>query len=115
MTDAEVFLWSKLRSSQLGFKFRRQQSIGNYIVDFYCPATQLVIELDGAAHGEPRAKIVDRRKELFLQNNGFAVKRYTNEQLFTNSDHVLDEISKYCSRFAITKTTPNLSLERRGT
>jgi len=49
-TPQEDILWSKLKHSQLGFKFRRQHSIGGYIVDFYCPSKKLVIEIDGPAH-----------------------------------------------------------------
>lgn len=52
MTEAEIILWSKLKNNQTGYKFRRQQSIGHYITDFYCPELKLAVELDGGDHYE---------------------------------------------------------------
>jgi very-short-patch-repair endonuclease len=57
-TPQEVLLWSRIRREQLNFKFRRQHSIGGYIVDFYCPMKRLVIEIDGSHHFEKEAEIV---------------------------------------------------------
>lgn len=96
MTKAEVLLWRYLKGSQLGFKFRRQQSIGSYIVDFYCPKTKLVIELDGESHGEKETIINDQRKQGFLIENNFTVRRYTNDQIFSNLERVLNEIKGIC-------------------
>ena len=57
MTDAERFLWSRVRRKQLkGFQFYRQKNIGNYIVDFYCPAAKLIVEIDGGQHYSERKK-----------------------------------------------------------
>ena len=60
-TPQEILLWSKLKHSQVGFKFRRQHSIGGYIVDFYCPAKKLIIELDGKHHLKKENKLDDER------------------------------------------------------
>ncbi len=87
MTKSELLLWIYLKNNQLGFKFRRQQSIGKYVADFYCPAVSLIVEIDGATHGDEEVKINDAKKEDFLSKNGFVVKRYTDEQIFTNLWH----------------------------
>ena len=59
-TKAESKLWSELRNSQIGFKFKRQQSVGPYVVDFYCCEKKLAIELDGSVHDKPANKIRDQ-------------------------------------------------------
>lgn len=76
MTPAEVILWQRLRRKQLsGWKFRRQEPVGNCIADFYCSPARLVIELDGSSH-EGRAEEDARRDEL-LRAEGYAVLRLT--------------------------------------
>ena len=68
MTDAEVFLWRKLRRKQLyGVIFCRQKTVGNYIVDFYCPAAQLVIEIDGGQHYLEEALHRDVERDTYLR------------------------------------------------
>ncbi len=67
LTRAEVILWKRLQGSQLdGKKFRRQASIGPYIVDFYCPESRLIVELDGTQHYEEEAVEYDRRRTEYL-------------------------------------------------
>ena len=79
MTDAEVFLWSKLRRKQLyGVIFSRQKTIGNYIVDFYCPAAQLVIEIDGSQHYLEQAALRDAKRDTYLRGMGLTVLRFSN-------------------------------------
>jgi very-short-patch-repair endonuclease len=90
MTDAERTLWSKLRRKQLnGLIFYRQKNIGNYIVDFYCPAAKLVVELDGGRHysGEGRAK--DEIRDEYLVNLGLNVLRFSDLDVLKNMDGVL--------------------------
>ncbi len=65
--SAEKILWSKLRNRQQRFKFRRQYSIGNYVVDFYCPALKLAIEVDGATHSTKEEIEKDKEREKFLK------------------------------------------------
>lgn len=112
MTKAEVLLWIQLKNGQLGFKFRRQQSIGSYIVDFYCPKVGLIIELDGGIHGEDSVVKNDSRKENFLKDNSFTVKRYTNDQIFFNLEFILEEIRHICENH---NTTPFPLLKEEGT
>ena len=92
-SDAERLLWSSLKGSQLlGYKFRRQQGIGQYVVDFYCPAKKLVIEIDGATHWTEEAIKKDRERQNTIEALGIRVLRFTNEDVYTNKDGVLDAI-----------------------
>lgn len=93
-TNAEKLLWSHLRKKQMVLLFRRQFSIGNYIVDFLCPSLRLIIELDGGYHDEPVQKIKDQIRENKLVEMKYTVIRYKNEQLFNNCDFVLKDIKR---------------------
>lgn len=91
-TDAEAFLWKLLRGKRLGFKFRRQHPVGRFILDFYCPETQLAIELDGGQHAqEPQATRDTCRDEALLQK-GIRVLRFFDNELLTNPEAVLEAI-----------------------
>ncbi len=94
LTPAEATLWKFLKSSQLdGRKFRRQHSVGNYILDFYCPSERLAIELDGEGHFNERAMEYDYERKLFL--NSFAIKviRFENKLVFEELEYVLNKIT----------------------
>jgi len=97
MTPAEEFLWEKLRINNRNIKFRRQHPLGNYIADFYCHQYQLVIELDGSIHQLPEIQIRDQEKQAFLESEGLKVLRFTNQQVFKNSERVLEEIIRHTS------------------
>lgn len=85
MTDAERLLWSKIRRKQLkGKQFYWQKPIGNYIVDFYCPAAKLIIELDGGQHFTDEGKAKDKKRDAYLTNLGFRVKRYSDIEVLKN-------------------------------
>ncbi len=93
-TDAERKLWSYIRAKKLeGFKFRRQQPIGNYIVDFICLEKRLIIELDGGQHAIDREKDIER--DRWLNNEGFHVIRFWNNDVLDNHEGVLLGIMKY--------------------
>ncbi|WP_299312387.1 endonuclease domain-containing protein [uncultured Aquimarina sp.] len=84
-TSAEAFLWKYLQKSQVkGRKFRRQHSIGNYIVDFYCPKEKLIIELDGEIHNKPEVHDNDQKRTEYLESLGFIVIRFENKMVFDN-------------------------------
>ena len=90
-TDAERKLWLRLRSRQMnGFKFRRQQPIGRYIVDFFCPESRLVVELDGGHHADQVQK--DQRRTEFLNKTGYRVLRFWDNEVLTNTESVLQKI-----------------------
>lgn len=93
LTPAEAFLWKQLQNRQLrGRKFRRQHSIENFIVDFYCPQEQLIIELDGEVHTNLTAEEKDRNRDELLVKLGFTVLRFENKMVFDFLPSVLKEI-----------------------
>ncbi|AZQ44325.1 endonuclease domain-containing protein [Nonlabens ponticola] len=97
LTPAEAYLWTFLGSKKLdGLKFRRQHSIKNYIVDFYCAQHNLIIELDGEGHDQPEQLEKDQLRDLYLGKNGFTVLRYENQYVFSELPHVLNDIRKHC-------------------
>jgi very-short-patch-repair endonuclease len=97
MTPAERLLWEKLRGHQMsGFKFRRQHPIGSYIVDFYCPAKHLGIEVDGDSHEEQIE--YDRKRTAILNKFGINVIRFTNQQVHEGVEAVLNEIQKVLNK-----------------
>lgn len=96
LTPAEVTLWRALQGSNLnGRKFRRQQSLGPYIVDFYCAAEKLVIELDGAAHNSERSASLDEARDRFLRSLGLTVVRLENRHVMENPEGVLEYIIQH--------------------
>ena len=93
LTPAEAFLWKQLQKRQLkGRKFRRQHSIENFIVDFYCPQEQLIVELDGEIHKNAVAEENDRKRDQRLEELGFKVLRFENKMVFDFLPSVLKEI-----------------------
>lgn len=94
-TEVERLLWRYLRNSQLeGVKFRRQQVIGAYIVDFVSFEKRIVIELDGGQHAEKH--MYDEQRDACLRANGFVVLRFWNNEVIENSVGVLEVIRRYC-------------------
>ena len=93
MTDAEQLLWSKLRRKQiLGVQFNRQKPVAGFIVDFYCAAANLVIELDGSQHAEPEQHIKDKDRNQKLKALGLEVLRFNNHQVLTELAAVMDVV-----------------------
>jgi very-short-patch-repair endonuclease len=96
MTDAEIALWVKLRRKQLhGLQFYRQKPLGNFIVDFYCPAARLVIEIDGGQHYEEEGRIRDGLRDGYLENLGIRVFRFSNLDVLKNMEGVIAVIIEY--------------------
>ena len=92
-TEAEKKLWRYLRNSSLnGFKFTRQNPVGPYIADFLCFNKKLIVEVDGATHGEPHEIEYDAKRTAFLESCGYRVFRCYNADVFENIDGVLDGI-----------------------
>ncbi|MGH1349696.1 MAG: endonuclease domain-containing protein [Methyloligellaceae bacterium] len=95
-TDAEKALWSRLRGKRLdNFRFRRQQPIDGYIVDFICFEARLVIELDGEYHNDPEAIDYDTTRTEWLNNHNFLVIRFNNHEVFENMEKVLQTIKQH--------------------
>ena len=94
-TSAEAALWDLLKNKQLeGRKFRRQHSIGNFIVDFCCPTEKLIIELDGEVHGDYHQIVKDTKRDEYIQELGFTVLRFENRFVFQDPEYVMEEIKK---------------------
>jgi very-short-patch-repair endonuclease len=95
-TDAEKLLWINLRNRKLrGFKFRRQHPIQNYIADFYCHECKLVVELDGAWHGNPEQAAYDKQRTAELSLYGIKVLRFPNKRVLSDMHRVLQEIASH--------------------
>ena len=106
-SEAERKLWSHLRRKQMALlRFRRQHPIGPYIVDFYCPAAKLIIELDGAQHGEDEAIAYDIARTEWLEARGFRVMRIWNHEFFSDPDEVLERIWRVVTERAVHSPSP---------
>jgi very-short-patch-repair endonuclease len=92
-TLAEVILWKHLKKKQLRErKFRRQHSIGDYIVDFYCPAERIAIELDGDLHFDEEIKKYDEERTKYLSELNIRVLRFENNEILFNLESSLNKI-----------------------
>ncbi|MEJ1970472.1 MAG: endonuclease domain-containing protein [Rhizomicrobium sp.] len=92
-TDAERMLWASLRLLKAqGFHFRRQSRVGSYIADFACKGSRLVVELDGAQHGEADSAAYDRVRTAYLESRGYRVLRFWNDEVFRNREGVVESI-----------------------
>ena len=108
-TDAERLLWASLRDHRLnGASFRRQVPIENYIADFVCHAALLVIELDGGQHFSDQAEQKDAARSAVIEAKGFQVLRFSNHDVMTNRDGILETIAA-----AVAERAPTLTLPRR--
>ena len=95
-TSAEATLWNMLKNSQVrGYKFRRQHSIGKYVVDFYCPTLHLVIELDGEPHADLVNIAWDAERDEFINQHGIAVLRYENRWVFEYPEVIKNDILEF--------------------
>jgi very-short-patch-repair endonuclease len=97
-TKAEKLLWQKLKNSQLGYKFRRQHGIKQYVVDFYCPKLKLIVELDGDVHNFIEQQKHDWIKEKNLEKLGFKIIRYHNNEIIKDIDKVMVNIKAICKK-----------------
>ena len=93
-TVAEKILWSELKNQALGTKFRQQHLIDNYIVDFVCLTKRLIIEVDGDYHFTPEQILSDQERTSILNELGYKVIRFTNEEVIISITKVLEKIRK---------------------
>ena len=90
-TPAEAALWRALKGrGAVGYKFRRQQGIGPYVLDFYCPELRLCVELDGASHDYKYE--YDEQRTAYLRRQGIRVVRFENDQVWKSVDRIVEEI-----------------------
>jgi len=96
LSQAEVLLWSKLKGKGLNnYKFRRQYSVGKFVIDFYCPKSKMAIEIDGDSHFVEGAKERDRERQTIIETFGITFLRFTNREIYENIDGVLDKIVEH--------------------
>lgn len=94
-TKAEEILWWHLRRKSFGIKFKRQHSIGGYILDFYCPQKKLIIELDGEIHNTREAKEYDEVRDKYFRELDYKILRFKNAEVENNFEMVLEKIINY--------------------
>ena len=91
-TEAESILWNYLKNSMMGVRYRPQHIIGNYIADFVCIPLKLIIEIDGLYHSLPEQQVSDEERTRWLEEQGYKVIRFTNEEIYNNLDKVIEKI-----------------------
>lgn len=98
MTLAEILLWSRLRMRQLdGYKFRRQQTIFDYVVDFYCHELKLIIEVDGEVHSLSEQAEKDKNRDKILKLNGYNIFRLSNYEIEADLNASVTKIMSFIS------------------
>ncbi len=103
-TETEVRLWDRLRKKQiLGVRFRRQFSIGNYIVDFYSPKIKLAIEIDGKSHDTETKREYDATREKEIRQLGINMLRFRNHEVLDEIDNVIKKIEAAIRTFPLKK------------
>ncbi len=108
MTEEEIILWDRLRANQLGgFHFRRQQIIDGFLIDFYCHAADLILEIDGKIH--ERQVAYDAERSKILSARGLRIMRIKNEDIHNDLQRVLAQILNACR-----ESSSPPSLEERG-
>ena len=100
-TEAENLLWQALRNDQIGYKFRRQHPFGEYIADFICFETSVVIEVDGGYHHQEGQVEQDMVRDRFFRDKGFSVLRISNEEVLCNFDNTIARIKTYLKNFPL--------------
>jgi very-short-patch-repair endonuclease len=113
MTRAETLLWRYIKAHRIeGLGFRRQAPLGKYIADFVCHAARIIVELDGESHDFQSRRKIDGRRDALFESQGYAVLRFTNDQVLRELEgvvHVIRETA--CARCT---EPPSLSLPRKG-
>jgi very-short-patch-repair endonuclease len=114
MTRAETLLWRYLKANRIdALGFRRQVPIRNYIADFVCFSAKLIIELDGESHDFEERQKSDRSRDTFFESEGLQVLRFTNEQVLSNLEGVVEMI-RQAAASRICGSPPSLALPHKG-
>ena len=93
LTKEELKFWCIVRAKNFyGYKFKRQVLIGDYIVDFLCPEKNLVVEIDGGQHNEGNNVESDRKRTMYLENNGYKIIRFWNNEVWENIEGVCQKL-----------------------
>jgi very-short-patch-repair endonuclease len=95
MPPAEQLIWARLKGKQVeDCKFRRQYSVGAFVIDFYTVELKLAIEIDGDSHFADGAEVADRERQSFIESSGIRFLRFTNQQVYEELDAVIEAISR---------------------
>jgi very-short-patch-repair endonuclease len=114
MTPAETLLWRHIKAHRIdGLGFRRQVPLRNYIVDFACLSAKLVVELDGESHNFEDRQKADQRRDAFFAAQGFQVLRFTNQDVMSNLEGVV-ELIRQTAASRIRGVPPSLPLPHKG-
>jgi|SRR6266403_1392361 very-short-patch-repair endonuclease len=114
MTRAETLLWRYLKANRIdGLGFRRQVPFRNYIADFVCMSAKIIVELDGESHDFEERQKADQSRDVFFASEGFQVLRFTNEQLMSNLEGVVEVIRQTAASRA-SGSPPSPTLPHKG-
>ena len=114
MTRAETLLWRHIKANRIDdLGFRRQVPFQNYVADFVCFAGKVIIELDGESHDFVVRQHADRKRDAFFAEQGFEVLRFTNEQVTSNLEGVVEAIRQAIAR-RLESSPPSLTLPHKG-
>ena len=95
MPPAEQLIWAKLKGKQVkNCKFRRQYSVGAFVIDFYTVEIKLAIEIDGDSHFGDGAEVADRERQSFIESSGIRFLRFTNRQVYEELDGIIETVSQ---------------------
>ncbi|TAE27337.1 MAG: endonuclease domain-containing protein [Cytophagales bacterium] len=112
-TEAEEVLWEQLRERRfIGLKFKRQVSIGNFVVDFYCPSHELVVEIDGSVHDDVAVRENDELRQQALESLGLTVIRITNDEVGSDMEAVLEKLRQFLIKKDADKAHVGLELKQ---
>jgi very-short-patch-repair endonuclease len=113
LTPAEQRLWAVLRGRRAGgLRFRCQHPVGPFVLDFFCPAAKLVIEVDGAIHERQRDQ--DQARTEHLEGYGYCVLRFTNREVMTNLNGVVERIIQAAGEYPLEQRARRSSEQRRA-
>ena len=98
MTLPEILLWNLLRNNPDGVKFRRQHSLGDFILDFYCASAKICIEIDGIAHDMADRPVRDEARDAWLNEQGIEVVRIPASDVLKSPEDVAEAIVRHCQR-----------------
>ena len=112
---SEATLWARLRREQIaGFRFRRQYSVGAFVIDFFCAELKLAVEIDGASHNGEEAQEYDLNRQAWIEQYGIQFLRFTNEQVHHDIESVLQVIDTTTTKIRSTVNAHPASPSEKG-
>ncbi|MGA9364243.1 MAG: endonuclease domain-containing protein [Bacteroidota bacterium] len=107
MSKAEVLLWTHLsRKQMLGYKFRRQHGVDQFVIDFYCPKLRLAVEIDGPSHAEQEAVEYDKMRQSYIEALGIRFLRFQNDEIYEDMQSVLESVASKIKSLTTPESPP---------